>query len=733
MDTTELQAVIGRQITQAVGYQNSEVAESRRKLMRDYMGQPMGNEIEGRSQVVSSDVQDTVETQLPDHMQMFASTDQAVQFNPTKKGGEEQAQQATDYVNYIWNTDNNGFLLFYDGFKDALLQKLGVYKVWWNVKETTDRRKYSGLTDDQLTLLTQDKEVKTVEHDEYWCDECLQDGVPEDQPFDVPNEQVLLQASQMVGAPVTWEQYVNFGRRHKVTIRRKKTTKRVKCVVLPPEEFLISQRATSLDDAPFLAHATMMMQSDLIAEGYDPDQIDAIPDSDGQWANPEKTQRFLQENQFAKEEIDRATREIAVYECYVRVDWDKDGIAELRKITVGGPEHVVLKYKDGTEANEEVAEHPFQDITPIRMPHKVFGVATAELAQSNQYVKTSAVRQWLDNMYNVNNAREAISNKVNMDDALDNKVASKVRVNTEQGDVAGHIVPMQTAPIGNHIAPLIAYMDQQLEQKTGVTRLGQGLDPDALHSTASGINQLLGRSQQRTLLVAQLFAFGIGELFRKILRIVVSNQDETRTIQLRGEWAEMDPRDWDADMTVSTDVGLGRGTRENQVTTARMMVESTNLLIGLQGGPSGPLVNLHQVSNVYSNLYEAAGVKNTDLYITKISPEEAEQFAQQQGQQENPEVAKARMEQEAKAAEMQQKGQIEAMKAESDHTLKMTAQQLEYIVKMQTLGHTKEANDAKLALDAYLGQRELQIKEWKAEQDASTARIKAQQRPKVAA
>ena len=732
MDTTELQAVLGRQLTQAVGYQNSEVSKSREKLMRDYMGQPMGNEIEGRSQVVSSDVQDTVETQLPDHMQMFASTDQAVQFNPTKKGGEEQAQQATDYVNYIWNVDNNGFLLFYDGFKDALLQKLGLYKAWWNVKETTERRKYSGLTDNQLTLLTQDKAVKIVERDEYWCDECLQQGIPEDHPFDQPIPEILARVSQMVGAPVAWEQYVDFGRRNRVTISRKKVTKRVKCVVLPPEEFLISQRATSLEDAPFLAHATMMMQSDLIAEGFDPDQVDGIPDENSRWANTEKTQRFREEQQYAKEEIDRATRELAVYECYVRIDWDDDGIAELRKITVAGPEHVVLKYTDGTEANEEVSEHPFQDITPIRMPHKVYGVATAELAQSNQYIKTSAIRQWLDNMYNINNAREAISNKVNVEDSLDNKVGSKVRVNTDQADVAGHIHPLATLSIGPHIAPLVAYMDQQLEQKTGVTRLGQGLDPDALHSTASGINQLLGRSQQRTLLVAQLFAFGIGELFRKILRIVVANQDETRTIQLRGEWAEMDPRDWDADMTVSTDVGLGRGTKENQVTTARMMVESTNLLIQMQGGPSGPLVNLHQVSNVYSNLYEAAGVKNTDLYITKISPEQAQQFAQQQGQQENPEVAKARMEQEAKAAEMQQRGQIELAKMQGEQDLKTATLQFDHILKLQAMGQQKEAADAKLALDAFLGQRKLQIEEFKAVEGERTARIKAQQPRAVA-
>lgn len=668
MDEKELKAAVKNQIGNAVGFIGGEISEARQTAMRDYLGEPMGNEIAGRSQVISSDVQDVIESVMPDLIQIFTRSGEVVRFQPEGPEDEELAEQATDYVNHVWNVDNPGFILFYDWFKDALLQKVGIIKKWWDTSDKVERRKFTGLDDNAMTLLTQEEGVEILEHTEYWAKDAIAAGVPEDMDFDA--------------AP---PQMVEMGRRHDVTASRSMPRNRVRVENVPPEEFLISRRARSVDSAPFLAHKTTPTQSDLIADGYDPEQIKSLPSGEDDEFSSEKTQRFSDEEGFADEEADKATREITVYECYMRVDWDDDGIAELRKVTVGGPQYEILKFKGGELANEEVADHPFSEITPVRMPHKVFGRSLAELVQDIQYIKTSIWRQLLDNMYNINNGRAAISTKVNLDDYLDNKVGAPIRVDDTQGNVGGHILPIVTPSIGTHAFPLLEYVDTVRETRTGINRLSQGLDPDALKSTASGINQLLGRQQQRTLLIAQLFAFGVGRAFKKILRLVIENQDQERTIRLRNKWVPMDPRSWNAEMDVTTDVGLGRGTQDQQIATMQQVVQATQGLVTLQGGVNGPFVTAEHVRNAYAKFYEAIGLRSADPFIAQIGAQEAQQIAQQASQQPNPEMMKLEMD----AKDKEQKNQIASQKNE----IAMTSEQLEHVRKLIEMGNKEDSED----------------------------------------
>lgn len=709
MDSSELQAIVHRQITGSQGYIGTEITEDRRKSMDAYLAEPLGNEIEGRSQVVSSDVQDVIESVMPDIMQIFTSSDKAVEFAPRGEGDEEVAEQVTDYINHIWNVDNDGFLVFHDWFKDALIQINGVIKVWWDENPGENRTTHTGLDADQVAMLLDEEGAEVIEHEEYWPEKTQEffkeQGLdPDAEDFELPPEMEL--ATKL----------------HDITIKRSKEP-RVRIANVAPEHFFISRRAVSLDDSPFLAHWEQITESDLIEDGYDPEQVRSIPNEDNEQFNDETTTRFYRDDEhpYVTQEIDQATREIQVYECYMRVDYDGDGIAELRKVKVAGPGHEILRFKDGTEDNEPVEDHPFCAITPIRMPHKFFGRSLADLCMDIYKIKTTVWRQLLDNMYNVNNARAAISDKVNLEDWLDGKVGAPIRVDTMGADVAGHIVPIPTVPIGNHAFPLLEYIDTIRETRTGVNRLGQGLDPDALNSTASGINQLLGRSQQRTLMIAQVFAHGVRDAFRKILRLVISHQDKPRTIRLRNEWIEMDPRSWDAEMDVQVNVGLGRGTQEQKVITARMVVEATLQLLQIQGGIGGPFVFPHHVREAFGKLYEVLGLKSADPFLAELGERESQQVMQQIGQQEDPET-------EAKKAELQLKGQelqVKAQEAEAKLTLEFTKEQNAHIQKMIEMGQDARADEAKLQLDAFLGQQKLALEQYKVDKQAQVQKTKA--------
>ncbi len=679
MDERALKAAIKNQIGNAVGFVGGEISEDRKDAMRDYLGQPMGNEIEGRSQVISSDVQDVIESVMPDVIRIFTASDEAVKFDPVGPEDEQAASQATDYINYIWNVDNDGFNIFHDWFKDALLQKNGIIKSWWDDSKKTERKKYTGLTGDMVALLSQTEGIEILENTERWDDTASQlmkeMGIdPETLPEELPPE--------MAGAKL-----------HDVTIKRTIPRGRVKIMNVPPEEFLISRRAKNLINPPFVAHRSWPTQSELIAQGFDKDQIDELPDGEEDTFNAEKVERFSDEEGFNDEEADRATRELLVHECFMYVDWDDDGIAELRKITVGGPSYEILKYKDGTLANEEVDENPFSSVTPIRMPHKFFGRSLAELVQDIQAIKTSIWRQVLDNMYNVNNGRAAISNKVSLDDYLDNKVGAPIRVDSNNGDVGAHISQIVTPPIGNHAFPLLEYVDTVRETRTGVNRLAQGLDPDAMKNTATGINQLLGRSQQRTLMIAEVFANGgVKDAFRKILRIVIDNQEEARKIKLRQDWVDMDPRGWNAEMNLTINVGLGRGTQDQQIATTSKVVEATQGLVQLQGGVNGPFVYAHQVRNAYAKFYEAVGLKSPDPFIAPIDEKQSAEMAQQaQGAPPPPEILLEQMKQQG----AQQNIQMQAKLAEHNAQIDAQGKQLEHGLKMEQLDAERNLEAAK--------------------------------------
>ncbi len=590
MSEEELKAIIAAEIADATAFAGGRLAEERRKALDYYLGEPFGNEQEGRSQVVSTDVADTVEWILPSLLRIFTGGDEVVRFEPAGPEDEEVARQATEYVNWIFRRDNPGFLVFYSLFKDALLQKNGIAKLWWEDGETAERETYLGKTMEELQLLLADPDVEPIEHSTH------EDMTVTAGPDGLPAE-----------AEVTL---------HDVTVKRRRRRGRVRVEPVPPEEFLISRRARSIDDAPFVAHRVRRTVSELVAAGYDRDLVESLSGEDEPDLTAEAQSRRRLEEEAGPghaSEIDRSRRELWVTECYVAADWDGDGIAERRKVTVAGDGHEILD-------NEAFDGVPFVSVTPILMPHCFYGLSIADLVMDLQLIKSTVLRQILDNLYLSNNGRHVISDQVNLDDMMTSRPGGIVRLKSGAMPGQGHVMPLETPLVAAAAFPVLEYLDGVREGRTGVTRYTQGLDANTLNKTATGINQIMAAAQQRIELIARLFAeTGVTDLFRKMLRLVGAHQNGPRIIRLRNRWVPMDPRSWNSEMDISVNVGLGTGNRDQMLGHLNAILGIQAQAIQQQGGADGPLVTLGNVYNTLAKIVENAGLKPADAYFTRPS------------------------------------------------------------------------------------------------------------------
>jgi hypothetical protein len=472
--------------------------------------------------------------------------------------------------------------------KDALLQKNGIAKVWWEEGETATRESYLRKTFEEIQLILSDPEVEPVAHNEY------QDSGVVIGPNGLPIE-----------TAVTY---------HDLIVKRRRSSGAVRIMTVPPEEFLISRRARSIDEAAFVAHRLRKTVSELIEMGYDLDVVDRLPGSEDDDPTGERRERFALEDDHDRNAVDgpnRAMREVWLTECYLKCDWDGDGIAERRKVTVAGsgPEILDNEPWDGPL--------PFVSLTPIPMPHRFFGLSIADLVMDLQLIKSTILRQILDNLYLSNNGRHIISDQVNLDDLLTARPGGIVRLKNGALPGQGHVLPLDTPLVAAQAFPMLEYIDGVRENRTGVTRYMQGLDADTLNKTASGINQIMTAAQQRVELIARVFAeTGVKDLFRKILELVNRHQNAPRIIRLRNRWVPMDPREWTTQMDVSISVGLGTGNKDQMLMHLRNLLDIQVQAIRMQGGVDGPLVRLENVYNTLAKLVENAGLKSADPYFT---------------------------------------------------------------------------------------------------------------------
>ena len=636
----ELVARIDQEITDSLGY-GDEVSLQRERAMEYYYGEPFGNEVEGRSQFIDSTVQDTIEWIKPTLMRIFASGDQMVTFNPVGPEDVDSAKQATDYINHIFMKDNPGWEILYAWFTDALLQKNGIVKVWWDESEEWNREEYKGLDEMELQSLISDPRVEVIEH--------------------------TSPGTELDGSYSEGE-----SEGHHVVISRDMSKGRVHVENVPPDEFLISRASKAIQDARFTCHRVKKTLTELreIYGDLDPEDLTGGIYGDHEFSG-ERESRYVFDNSgsagFNNETpfgSDDSLSEYWLHECFMRVDFDGDGIAELRKVCLVGS--TVL-------ANEEIDRIPFVSLTPIRIPHKFFGLSVADLTMDLQLIKSTLMRNLMDNMYNQNFGRYAVlEGQANLDDLLTQRPGGIVRVKSPNA-----VMPLATPPLQNYSFQMLQYLDSIRESRSGVSSSTQGLNEDALksHTTATAVAQVMTAAQARVELIARNFAeTGVKELMNVIYELVQKNQDKQRVVLLSNQWVPVRPDMWRDKMDCSVSVGLGHGNRDQQLMHLSSMLQFATQ--AMSGGLS--IVTEQNLYNMGAALIKNMGFQNVQDFLT--DPAQAPQKPNPDQDIKQSELQLKKGELDVKIAEVQikqQKLQMEAAEAQVDAQLKMAEIQIE--------------------------------------------------------
>lgn len=592
MDDAELQSIITQDLTDAVSYVDSDLSPTRAKGTEYYRGDLFGNEVEGNSKVVAMEVRDTVSAMLPSLMRVFFNSENVVEFTPRGPEDVKMAQQATDYANYIFQNDNNGFLTSYAIFKDALVRKCGIAKFWWEDEEKVRIEEYSGLDDQTLEMLMQEPgaEVKIVV------------SYPDPQV----DELQISTVDPLTGQPVTAPPAMV----HDVQIKRITKDGRIKIMAVPPEELLLDRRARSFDDATIIAHRQMATVADLMAMGYDQDEIEENLSTTDLDSNDEYLARQPLSTTFGTNDAaNPMMRRVLYVEAYSRVDYDGDGIAELRKICCMGGGYKVVR-------NLPASYIPFADFPCDPEPHTspLEAMSIFDITRDLQEIKSEILRNTLDSLAQSIHPRTAVvEGQVNIDDVLNNETGAIIRMRAP-----GMVQPLSTPFVGQAAFPMMEYMDQIKEDRTGMSKAAMGLNADALQSsTKAAVNATISASQGRIELTARILAEGMKKLFKGILFLAITHQDKARMVRLRNEWVQIDPRAWDVSMDASINIALGNGDT-NEKLQFLMMIMAKQEQILQQLGPQNPLVTPQQFSNTLRKIVELSGFKDTTSYFQQI-------------------------------------------------------------------------------------------------------------------
>ena len=648
MTDEEFRYVVAQAISDSSTYIDSYIAPEREAAMSFYLGDKFGNEEVGRSQVVLTEVRDTILAMLPSLLRIFTGGDKILEFVPKSAEDVAAAEQATDLINYIFEQENHGFKILHDAMKDALILKTGIL-TWHKVDdESVEYYSYSGLTQEEVNFILQDPTVEMEELDE----EINMD---------------------------TGEQFIA------LRVRRVKKTPRYVVECVPPEQFLISNEATSIDDSIYVGRRKLMTISELVAMGYDRAIIEENAGTGGFEMNMEVITRNPADQSFfgITSATDETTDRVFYVESYIRADRDGDGIAELHKVcTVGNGSYILH--------DEIVQEAPFSILAPDPTPHTIFGKSIADQTMDLQLIKSAIMRNTLDSLSQSIHPRTVIvEGQVNVDDVMNVETGAIIRARAP-----GMVTPLAEPFVGQQALGVLAYLDEVKTQRTGISRTSQGLDADVLQSTTrAAVQAQLSASQDRIEMIARLFADGLKRCFQGVLKLVVQHQDKEKIIRLRNKFVPVDPRGWDSSMDMVVNIALGRGSDEARIMGLQQIMQLQQAAIE-KYGPNNPLVDLSQFRNTLAQMATLQGFQDPSQFFKEINPQEVQAFMQQMAQsQQKPDPAELL-------------AQVEAEKIKADIVISAAKQELE---------RQKAVSDADLkrdqmAVDAQLKAAEIEAK-----------------------
>ena len=662
MSEEQLQGVISAEIYDAISFIDDDIGGNRALATEYYYGQPFGDEEEGRSQVVSMDVRDTVQGILPSLMRIFFGPERVVEFTPQGPEDVQNAEQATDYVDFIFKRDNPGFKILHSAFKDALVRKCGIVKYWWDESVEVKAESFSMLDEQSMMMLTENPDVEISAVREY----------------PVPGTEPINEAQGIMTPPPMM---------YDVEIKRRIKSGKVKIEALPPEEFLIDRRAKSIEEAVFVGHRTMKTVSDLVAMGYD---YDEMVEASGNGNDFDDNQEYHARNPFAvistSNNGDPSSKSVLYIEGYLKVDFDGDGITEMRRVCTIGTGNKVIR-------NEIVDDRQFAAFCPDPEPHTFFGMCPADVVMDIQRIKSNVQRGILDSLAQAIHPRTAIvEGQANMEDVLNTEVGAVIRMRAP-----GMVQPFTTPFVGQAAFPMLDYLDDIKQTRTGISKAAAGLDADALQSTTkAAVSATVNAAHQHIEMIARIFAeTGLRKLFTGILKLVVENQDRARMVRLRNTFVPIDPRSWDSNMDVTVNVGVGDGTIEDRINILNQVAMRQEMLIK-ETGPNNPVVTIPQYTNTLTKMLQLAGIKDSQNYFNQLpadfqlpepeapKPTPEEVLAQVQAQAIQADIQKKAAELDLERQKMIMSDDRERDRIEQDGILRRYELELKYGVQIQS-------------------------------------------------
>jgi hypothetical protein len=665
MDEHDFQSVVSAEIEDAVTYVDTDLSPSRAQATAYYRGDPFGNEEEGNSRVVATEVRDTVNAMLPSIMRVFFSSERVVEFMPRGPEDVKASEQASDYANYVLNQDNPGFMVLYGTFKDSLVRKCGIVKTWWAKNTTVRTEKYTGLDEGTVMLIQQESGAVVTVITQYDDPDVLEPQLTMDPTTGQP---VMLPIPQLFDVEV------------KRTIEEGKI-----CIEgVPPEEFLIDRNARDLESAAFVGHRKMATVAELLEMGYDEDLImENISTTDFEYNDEYLRRRPTTTTIGSINESHNPAMQRALYvEGYMRVDYDGDGIPELRKVCCLGEGYTIVN-------NEPADMTGFSDFPCDPEPHTSPLEANSifDFTKDLQEIKSDILRNTLDSLAQSIHPRTAVvEGQVNMDDVLNNETGAIIRMRAP-----GMVMPLAQPFVGQAAFPMLEYMDSIKEERTGMSRASMGLNADALQSsTKAAVSATVSANQMRIELTTRILAEGMKKLFKVILQLSVKHQDKPRMVRLRNDWVQVDPRSWDATMDVAINVGMGTGDTEQKMQMLGMISSKQEQAL-TQMGPMNPLVTPGQYANTLRKMVELAGFKDASQFFNAIpadyqppqateppKPSPEEMLAQVQVQSIQADIQKKAAELQLEQQKMQMADDRERDKMDIDKFIKLRELELKY-------------------------------------------------------
>ena len=562
MTDDEVLVAIDKGVRNAVGYHDSKLSRERQDVLEYFHGDRPKPQHSGNSRYVSMDVYDAVESSKAVLLETFAAGSQIVEFIPNGPEDTLPARVATLYTDYVIHSQNNGYKVFSDVITDGLLARVGIAKVYWDKRSEKTEEEFEGLTTEAFDMLVSQPDV---EIDEYEVDE---DGL------------------------VSGEIY------------RTKDTSQVTIEPVPPEEFLINTSAKSIEEAAFVAHRVEKSRSELIAEGYDRKIVEKLYDDEAKLYDEEKDARLREiedDSVGSEDDLQDQIKKVTVYECYVTLDLEGTGEAKLWKI---------VKANGYILDKEEVTRKPFVCFVPLPIPHSFYGSNFAKKIIPIQNARTVLMRGILDHTVITNNPRYQVvkGSLVNPRELLDNRIGGVVNVTRPDG-----IMPLAQASLNPFVFQTIQLLDEDKEDTTGISKLSQGLNKDAVSKQNSGamVEQLVGLSQQRQKIVARNFAnHFLVPLYLEVYRLVIENEDKKKVVELAGEWMEITPNRWSERLDVQVALKLGYGEQENEAKKYLGLHQMLTADPGIQ-----PMYTLDKRYNMLRSFLEKSGVKNVNDYL----------------------------------------------------------------------------------------------------------------------